>query len=506
MIRYIVPFVIFFSGFILFPVEAVPGKSYNDILVLVQKLKVEADSQIIANYGQSSFVSFKEKFKQTYPLSKYPVPNVSNSCDLFNEPSEIAKFLFESDVINQAGAYYITGIEAVFAGRPEAAKWCFANCALLSPKCPDGFLQLGFILNIQKDYQNAVILLKYAAQLDPKEGSVYINIGYSYQNLEKYDEAIQAYLTAIGLDPQYTKYHEILLLAQLEKQEALKKKKGKDTTATKSKNLDEALSMLEEKKKEKLNEQWDQEISGVEHELQKSAGGRVKNRLDPEQAFRKDYYNFGNFDMGSFGLPFNDFCGMATFLDGLAAQYQNAPPPSSALPLTKAAVKMAGQNMYILFKGYAHEAALACGDKDLADQIESSAIDGFMDIAKEYAKSKKKSEPKKEVFQKLSLKVLSFSRGSKGTNKLGISSGIVSAELKYNSITYNFGIKVALGKKFKQSLGFAEVNVGGEAYFEVDLDNGPAVGVDLKQEAKVLGQGLGTKFKVYSQNLSDKLR
>ena len=63
-------------------------------------------------------------------------------------------------------------------------------------------------------------------------------------------------------------------------------------------------------------------------------------------------------------------------------------------------------------------------------------------------------------------------------------------ELKYNTRTCNFGIKVSAGQSVKWDVipDIFGGEIGAEAYFEVDLDNGPVAGAEAKVAYVIAGK------------------
>lgn len=61
-----------------------------------------------------------------------------------------------------------------------------------------------------EDYQGAIGLLLNLAEEDNQNADVFNLLGYSHRKLEKYDEALEYYLTALELDPKHLGANEYL--------------------------------------------------------------------------------------------------------------------------------------------------------------------------------------------------------------------------------------------------------------------------------------------------------
>lgn len=514
--------VVFSLAFILLngslTVAADGSSSSGNILALLQKLKGDAEKQIAANHGQATFQMLKKKFSKAYPLDQYPIPSNAHECLTLEIPSQSTGSDEYLKFTDQAGAYYITGIEATMLGFPDGAKWCFANAASLSHLCALHLNNLAFTLNLEGDFKTALILLNHAKTLDPNNSSIYVNLAYSYASLERYEEAIQAYLIAIMLRPDIEKYHEMLLAVQNKKEmiDTLKKSHAEGKEGKKSADLNKALKMLEDNKQKKQQEDLEQELSTITSSYEQRPGRKKTPRIDADRRFGSYALSPDFFDLSSAGLPFMDFCQMASFLQTMSNNYEKAEAPAGSKESIKKVAKMTGQNMSLLFKGYALEAAKICGDADLANDIWEEMSGLMDDMAEDHLLSKKSDDKKsgkkkeKERFKKRCFTTLCISVGNKNTYKLSLSAGIIGAEIKFNSKTYNFGIKGSIGPKIKGGFGSLTGEAGVEAYFACDLDSGPVAGVTGKASVGIpsggpvdgkFGVQAGAKFDIEKGNI-----
>ncbi len=61
-----------------------------------------------------------------------------------------------------------------------------------------------------EDYQSAIDILLPLAEAEPQNPDIFNLLGYSHRKLEKYDEALEYYLTALELDPKHLGANEYL--------------------------------------------------------------------------------------------------------------------------------------------------------------------------------------------------------------------------------------------------------------------------------------------------------
>src|SRR5438445_8028670 len=65
------------------------------------------------------------------------------------------------------------------------------------------YYHIGWIYNDRDDYDQAVTALTHSNRLNPSDAVVLNELGYSYRNLKRYNEALDAYRRAIVLKPNY---------------------------------------------------------------------------------------------------------------------------------------------------------------------------------------------------------------------------------------------------------------------------------------------------------------
>ena len=472
---------------------ALPPTS-EEIKAVIQLIKAEATTEVIANQGISKFNLLKQKILQQYPPDKYPLPTNPYSGPGFGYNSEEKGCVSHAKINDQAGAYFIVGAEAVFRGIPDVAKWCFANAASLAYMCPFHLSNLAFILNLERDYKNAVILLEFAKSLDPEYSSIYVNLGYSYQNLENYDAAIQAYIAATVLNPDIPDYQKSLIAVMKKKKAAQEKTavsptKSKRAETTQSQKLGQALNLLKKSKQQNF-----QETPSIPFNAPRPKGGgpRIKapgnsgstvpdNEL-PQWIVSQMEFLINHFEQGA----------RETKLEVAKLPYGSNRHVIGELGVST------GLMMAFLCRGILWEAT--------GEWYESGDEGWFAEQAiKDLEKWEKTEEYKEENFSKFHLGPIGISGGNKGTWKLDVSAGIIGGEWKFNTKTYNFGVKGSLGPQLKLGLGPVNAAIGGEAYFEVDLEKGPVVGIEAKNTISIggaqLGEGKITLTKLSFENI-----
>jgi len=192
----------------------------TQISLLLDKIRKDAEQQIVNIHEKSKFAALKNSLIQEYHINEMSLPQKGDPCPALGFTEEDIGTVVKAKALNQAGVYYIVAVEAMMRNHPEIAKWGFANASLLSLDCASYISNLAFVLNEYKDFKHAVILLEHAKQLDPAESSIYVNLAFSYQNLHRYNDAINEMMIAISFYPKLKAYQEMLAnLKELEKEE-----------------------------------------------------------------------------------------------------------------------------------------------------------------------------------------------------------------------------------------------------------------------------------------------
>src|SRR5947209_17996915 len=86
----------------------------------------------------------------------------------------------------------------------------FREVTRLDPLRAGAFINLGAVLNLLNQYDEAITALRRGIQLDPQRVEGYYNLGLVYKRKGQPDLAIQAYREAIRLNPRMADAHHNL--------------------------------------------------------------------------------------------------------------------------------------------------------------------------------------------------------------------------------------------------------------------------------------------------------
>jgi tetratricopeptide (TPR) repeat protein len=95
----------------------------------------------------------------------------------------------------------------------------FKEVTRLDPKRPGAYVNLGAVLNLQAEYDEAITVLRKGIALDPKRTEGYYNLGLVHRRKGQLDLAIQAYREAIRLNPRLGDAHLNLANVYLDKRQ-----------------------------------------------------------------------------------------------------------------------------------------------------------------------------------------------------------------------------------------------------------------------------------------------
>jgi tetratricopeptide (TPR) repeat protein len=106
-------------------------------------------------------------------------------------------------------------------GKPELGEPFLEQAVHLRPSLPDGWFELGVVLNAQQKYATALDCMENASRFYPKESTYVCNAGQMLAKLNRHDEAILKYRKAIQMKPDYWEAHlglasELVAVNQLE--------------------------------------------------------------------------------------------------------------------------------------------------------------------------------------------------------------------------------------------------------------------------------------------------
>jgi tetratricopeptide (TPR) repeat protein len=95
----------------------------------------------------------------------------------------------------------------------------FKEVTRLDPKRAGAFVNLGAVLNLLTEYDEAITVLRKGIALDPKRTEGYYNLGLVHRRKNQLDLAIQAYREAIRINPRLGDAHLNLANVYLDKRQ-----------------------------------------------------------------------------------------------------------------------------------------------------------------------------------------------------------------------------------------------------------------------------------------------
>jgi len=122
----------------------------------------------------------------------------------------------------------------------------FREVTRLDPLRAGAYINLGAVLNLSQEYDEAIAALQRGIKLDPQRVEGYYNLGLVYRRRGQFDLAIQAYREALRLNPRMADAQLNLANLYVEKQQYRQA----------IQNYDEAL---------KLRPNWDKALEGKAH-------------------------------------------------------------------------------------------------------------------------------------------------------------------------------------------------------------------------------------------------
>src|SRR4051794_30196388 len=93
----------------------------------------------------------------------------------------------------------------------------FREVTRLDPLRAGAFVNLGAVLNLLQDYDDAIVALRRGIQLDSSRVEGYYNLGLVHKRKGQNEMAVQAYREAIRLNPRMTDAHLNLANLYMEK-------------------------------------------------------------------------------------------------------------------------------------------------------------------------------------------------------------------------------------------------------------------------------------------------
>ena len=126
----------------------------------------------------------------------------------------------------------IQGVELLKQGKIDQAIGPLLKAAELNPKDPDVRLNLAYAYDRQGRIDEAIVQYEKAIELSPRNSVAHNNLGVLYGKKGRYEEAVHEFEEAAGIDPTSTKASENLATA----------KKNQAIVQTRERLLAEALS------------------------------------------------------------------------------------------------------------------------------------------------------------------------------------------------------------------------------------------------------------------------
>lgn len=147
------------------------------------KKEVQAIPETIAKPGSGSF----SEGEAAYTAGKY-----GDAVKLFDQYTEQKP--------KNPWGHYMLGLSAWKAGDLEKSEKSFNDALRLDPDHFKSLLHLGRLLIDQKRYDDAVVRLTHAGELEPNSADVQRLLGRAFTEQKKTDEAMAAYRRTIELD------------------------------------------------------------------------------------------------------------------------------------------------------------------------------------------------------------------------------------------------------------------------------------------------------------------
>jgi tetratricopeptide (TPR) repeat protein len=104
---------------------------------------------------------------------------------------------------NKPGIYRDLAVSYIKAGEPDKAIEIFQKAIKVNPGYADIYEETAKALKEKGKQKHIEIIYELAYQSGSKKASYYLNLGYNYDDLKKYDLAIRSYQKAIDIDPGY---------------------------------------------------------------------------------------------------------------------------------------------------------------------------------------------------------------------------------------------------------------------------------------------------------------
>ena len=500
---------------------AAEDPAFRKVVTIIQKSRTEAEQQVIALHGQSTFSLLKDEVARNYPPASVPSVESDDLCPALGfTDQDVGLVVTRARALNQAGAYFLTGMGVLLNGYPQMARWCFSVAASKAPTCSAYLSNLAFVLNEEGHFEDAIVLLEYATTLDPGDSSIYVNLAFSYQHLKKYDEAIQAMLFAISLHPTFQKYQDMLLgLQEMRKaEERLRPRLPADKKEDKSRKpvqLDDALRLLEEQKEKDFEEELS---SGLRP--QPPSGVKPRKTIQPPRRYRRA--TPGRLNPEIFGDNRSECAGLSKqayvlesagdeIMAGMGLSPAGGNPVDKFISTGHAFLEISEEardlkdiaragwlTIAMAFYGKAGEVHMECGSSEEWNENREE-VDRLFDNARAEAERAHRDLvdeiTKKEKFgTAVCTGKICVSKGEDGTIKLEVSELFGGTEVRLHPTKiYRGGLKISRGHQVQVGVGgVAQASASIKSYVDCTFGTGCSRGVEIGFDLQG-GKGVSVK-------------
>ena len=89
----------------------------------------------------------------------------------------------------------------------SAALTCFQKAKEKNPQNADVWFRLGYCYDELGRYQDAIEAFKQAIRIKPDDAEAHYNLGVAYGKLDRHQDAVEAYKQAVRIKPDYAEAH-----------------------------------------------------------------------------------------------------------------------------------------------------------------------------------------------------------------------------------------------------------------------------------------------------------
>jgi tetratricopeptide (TPR) repeat protein len=399
-------------------------------------------------------------------------PSGNSACPGYSTPQGASHIT----ILNQAGAFFQAGFEAVFKGQIKTAAWCYLQALKFNPECPVFLNNAAFTLNQLRHFQDALVLLNYAVSRDASFASAWVNSAYAQAATGNRDVAIKAMEMAIVLNPEIEDYQKDLAWLY---QKPVQKKKPE------SPKLDQALDLLAKGKETEAKKKPTDAQPGTKNKLPPQTGDSVEHLVSKMgSSYSADMEVLGQF------IPILAKAG-GEFLREAEWHEKKAKEPG-ATTMTKNIHTKAAQGyelLSLLFVGYIQEIT---GSWEKSEDLVGVAFAKTPARAKDYNPAAGLAPEFKLPPIAVGIDGLVFKFNPDNEEvEIEVGEGVI---LGFSASPKGWAVKIGVGIQAHGAV------FGGEAAYFVKYDSIQG----WMQEAKVSGECAGVRFEmpVWEQNYS----